>query len=111
MNDGDVSDLLYSQALIFNMLVLPPIFYDLAYNTNFTKTGSMTQSLIAVVCALISALLLSLMLWATDFVDKMPYQECFVMGLSLATVDTDQTSVDLAKTMALAVNFTVLLLI
>lgn len=51
------------------------------------------------------------MLWATDFVDKMPYQECFVMGLSLATVDTDQTSVDLAKTMALAVNFTVLLLI
>lgn len=40
MTDEDVSNLLYSQALIFKLLVLPPVFYDLAYNTNLTKPGS-----------------------------------------------------------------------
>lgn len=34
-----------------------------------------------------------------------------MMGLSLATIDTDQTSVEVAKTMALAVNTIVLLLV
>jgi hypothetical protein len=93
------------------LFLLPPVFYDLAYNVNHNKPGSFVQSLMAVVCALAAAFLLSLMYWLTGFVDKMPYFECLVMGLSLATVDTDQTSIDTAKTMSLAVNSVMLLLV
>lgn len=109
MLDAEVEDLLYSQALIFKLMLLPPVFYELAYNLK--NKASIGDCVTAISLSLIVALVMSFLYYLSDFVIDMPYTECLILALSLSTVDTDHNTQPQARTMSLAVNVVILLLI
>lgn len=91
-------------------MLLPPVFYDLAYNVQHYKQGNLFNCLVAVGCALLVSIVISLIYYITGMLD-FGYVECLALALSLSTVDTDETNIENSKTMSLATNTVLILLI
>ena len=94
---------------MFKLVLLPPYFYDLAFNVNHSKPGNLANSLVATCVALVVSLIMSCVLYFTGLLG-LGYIECWMLTLSLQTVDVDPSATHQSKTMSLAVNCFVLLL-
>lgn len=114
MTDEEVKDLLYSQAIVFKLMLVPIIFYDQAFNVNHGRPGNVLNCVTAVLCSIVVSVLMSLIFYFIpgELLDlQLPYTECLILALSLSTVDTDTSSVDQSKTMSLVTNTVILLLV
>lgn len=66
--------------------------------------------MIAIITALAVSIVMSLIYYFTGMLE-LTFIECWVLALSLQTVDTEQSSSNATKTMGLATNAVIILLI
>jgi hypothetical protein len=114
MSIKEVKDALYSQAIVFKLLLVPLIMYDKAFNVKHFHPGNFSNVVIAIITSFFVGFSLALFFYflpTEHFGIEMPFVECLMLGLSLATVDTDRTCVEMSMTMSLFVNLFVLMLI
>ena len=82
MSAEEVKNLLYSQSIMFKLALLPPYFYDLAYNVNHSKPGDLANSIVAACVAMIVSLVMSFVLYLSGLLG-LGYIECWMLTLSL----------------------------
>ena len=112
MSPKEVTNVLISLPLLYKLLFVPVGFIDLSYNVKHNRPGFITNSLIAILTALSSGMAMAFFFYyMPDFGLNLNFINCLKLGLGMQTVDTDNTITDMSKTMALAVNLVILMLL
>jgi hypothetical protein len=107
VDENTVKDAMYTQSITFKLVIMPIIILDLAFNTKHSRSGNLSNSIIAILTAILVAVPLSLLLFYIPediFGLGLPYDECLIVALILSTVNSHDSCVDNSKTMALATN-------
>lgn len=104
----EVKNLLYGQAILFKLMILPPIFYETIFNNQ-----TLQISALECICAICSSLWMSCFIAIISFLfGFLNLLESVQFGLIISTVDTDQLkSSPLVKRMSLATNSVLLLIL
>lgn len=112
MSQTEVTNILVSLPMLYKLLFVPVGFFDLSYNVKHCRPGFITNSLIAILTAISSGVGFAFFFYyMPGFGLNLNFINCLKLGLGMQTVDTDNTVTEMSKTMALAVNLALLMLL
>ena len=84
----EVINLLYSQSVLFKLMLIPPAFYDLAFNVDHSKPKSLHNSGIGLLTTLTTSLFISLIYFASGMLD-LSLLECMCLSMSVLLIDSE----------------------